>query len=476
MEKIKLFIDRYLVIVLLVLGLLFSFVCLFSVKLPSVKAAEGTYMIHYSYVSDDGVFSSYVEQEATLSSQYPLFIYLQVKEDDLTSYRVGFFNGKKCDDVVATSKVYVDYFLKRTILRSDGSVVNISSSVQNPNLNFLSSASNIPLYSGNSFTSSAYVFDSLESAESYYLTGNKDGVIQKPDPDYKQRHDFSQDEYDADVPIPELSNFSHNGFRINNSSDDLFIDIVVESKIYGLFHYKATNNNKFLADKSWVYSSHYWNIADYSDLAINNSEIDIKRLWNIDNSSALIGDLKSWKSEYPTNRSLPDYSFWSYGTGIWYELYKLYLYDSDRSDANNLKYSGQASTTYYVRFYSYDKENGLRYGKWVAYTFSSDGSIGKDDVAVGDVQPDDDGDPHVVNPKPGKQDPDDGSVDYTPDGSGGSSTIDSSDLWATLRSLVNSMGDVPDMVAACFSFLPSWLTVMIAFGIAAMVVLRIVGR
>lgn len=49
-------------------------------------------------------------------------------------------------------------------------------------------------------------------------------------------------------------------------------------------------------------------------------------------------------------------------------------------------------------------------------------------------------------------------------------------LWATVYSFVHAMSVIPNMISDIMSFLPSWLIFMISFGIAALVVLRIVGR
>lgn len=212
MKKIKLFIDRYWVITLLVLMLLFSFVCLFSVKMPFVKAAEVSdgdaedeevypYSLTYEFISDQGIQKNpYYIQTATLYSKNPLFIYLFSEHENVRYYRVGAFDGEKCGAVLS-GKDYdtvVAYYMKYTMNRDDDSVRGSVGTDINPDYNYLTDATYIPVYGDRNFESDSYVFDSLESAEAYYLTGNKDGLVYEPDgslvydPDLDSARDSSQ--------------------------------------------------------------------------------------------------------------------------------------------------------------------------------------------------------------------------------------------------------------------------------------------
>lgn len=329
------------------------------------------------------------------------------------------------------------------------------------------------------FCGDLYIFDSEASARAYCLNGDRTGIIQQPSGDYSKRHDFSGDTYDAEMPVPQLSHISHNGFTVNNASEDLYLDIIVESKFYGVEHNETTTTDDlgltnaikgYEINKSWVYGSHYYNLSERSHIAVNSSKINIKELYGVDNEAALISDFKKWSTEYPTHNKLPDYNFWKHQSAVWEANYGMDCIWNDSGTNAQLKKSKQAETIYYVRFY----DKSMKYGRWLAYTFRGTGvGIACDPVIqTGIVEPDHEGNPTIPDPETGIQDPD-GNISY---GGSGNSTIDTSDLWATVKSLVVSMGEVPDLIGHVFSFLPSWLLIMMEFGIAALIILRFAGR
>jgi len=328
-------------------------------------------------------------------------------------------------------------------------------------------------------TSNMYVFDSLESATAYYRDGDGSGIISRPPPDYDYDHDFREDPYDPDIPVPELSNFSYNGFHVNNADPSRDIDIYIETTFYGLKH-KTPDESSLLrdsdyyeADKSWAFRSRRYNLIN-SDISYSDENIDILKMYRADIVRDLTIDFKEWSEEYPSHKKLPDYSFWTNNSATHANFYnKNHIYNSSGgTDETKLKATGQASVIYHVRFCQYVPNSGYTYGKWISYVYTGRTGNVKDDVNVGDTTPDPDtGKPTITDPRPGKQDPDTGDVDYD-----GTSNMDSSDLWATIKNLVNNMGAIPEIIGEVLSFLPPWVLYMIAAGIAACVILRFVGR
>ena len=326
-----------------------------------------------------------------------------------------------------------------------------------------------------SYECSGYIFESEEAGIAYFKYGDKSGIIQWPEPDYDYDHDFLEDVYDPDIPVPELSNLSHNGFHVNNADPTRDIEIYMTSTFYGVKHNSNIAIN-FDADKSWVFNTHRYNLIN-TDISYSDADIDILKMFRVDNVKALTEDFKKWSFNYPTHNSLPDCKSFRHQPdedyNIDYKWYHTYNGNSDKSSDARLHDSKQASTTYLVRFCQYVPGEGYTWGKWVSYTYTPSGYGQKDNVTIGDVEIDPEtGDPSITNPQPGKQDPSTGDVDY----GNGTVNIDSSDLWATIKSLVNDMGAIPEIIGGVLSFLPSWILYMIAAAIAACVILRFVGR
>jgi hypothetical protein len=302
---------------------------------------------------------------------------------------------------------------------------------------------------------------------------------------YLNKHNFKNDMVDYSVPVPELYNLSHNGFSISNYDGDYYIDIVIESCLYGAKHLETANSllseqNSYdiVADTDWVYASHYWNIADYSNIAVSQQNIDIKSLWGVDNLSSLIDDFKAWSEEYPTHRDLPDYNFFKHYNASYSAAYMLrHIYRDNASEDGVLLSSGRAQTSYYVRFYDKD----MNCGQWVCYTYRDGEYVNNSklypEISVSNVSSDASGNPVTSSTQSGYQ-TEDGTGDYSVSypSTDDISTLDTTPIWEVITNLVASLGQLPSLIGSVFVVMPSWLINMIWAGLGAIVVLRFLGR
>lgn len=470
------------------LSLVLMLVCVFAFPVGAVPAIDNPFRevtwtyTDYQESTKNEFYGSYTIANTNImflvfyehNGSYQLCEYI---EEENTAYRmswVGDHTGSPVSGVYRVAKdgkTTLELFYPTDSEESSKNIVNRFYTV--PDLGNLTVNCN------------CYVFDSLESAEAFYKSGDISGIVSRPEPDYDFDHDFSKDTYDPDIPVPELSNLSYNGFHVNNADSTRDIDIYIESAFHGLNHLAPNTVNMplgssvnsslyFQPNSSWKYATHRYNLTT-PDVSYSDADIDISKMYRLDIVKDLTNDFKNWSSEYSSHKKLPDYSFLAHGASAYTTYYQrchLYSSSTGSSDAAKLKISGQASVVYYVRFCQYIPGSGYTYGKWIAYTYTGRTSGVKDDVIIGDVEIDPDtGKPTITDPQPGKQDPSTGDIDY-----GGASDIDSSDLWATIKSLVNDMGAIPEIIGEVLSFLPSWILYMIAAGIAACVVLRFVGR
>ena len=492
-DLIDWFIFVFIVIVSVVTTLLVHGIFASAAEATPPVIERGSY--HFSltaWEANSPTTSAYLRYyDIDYTTPYPVYAYK--RQDGADKFLLGFYmvdeNGKKITMTQLDNGVVINRFIREDYKPHDRESLiarnDYSTDYTRGRIGMVS-----PIYSDADFSISCPLFETEDALKNYIATGDTSGRIKGEDIPYDHQHDFSNDTYNSDMPVPELSKLHHNGFFVNNASEDLFIEIVVESKFYGAKHYEKiaaavpTQGDIYniTADKSWLYASHYFNIADYSQIAVNDSKINIKDIWNIDNEGALIKDFESWSIEYPTHKKLPDYNFFKHSNSN-YTLNFLSAHDfsetmTNRTPSQKLKASGQASTTFYVRFY--DKK--LNYGRWVYYTiqdgqsnvYGEQGEDNRDDIEVGNVGSDMEGNPAKQDPQKGKQDPITG--DFTFPNYSSNNNIDATDLWNQIRGLINNMGDFPDLLAAVFSFLPSWLLYMIAAGIAASVILRIIGR
>lgn len=327
---------------------------------------------------------------------------------------------------------------------------------------------------------------------------NQDGSIDKivrdfsqGSGDYSYKHIFSSDKYSNEIPAPELSAISHNGFTLlNNSNNDYYVDIILESNLYGVKMEKNAGTWLPVVDTDWIYNSHYYNFADTSQIAINNDVIYIPNLFSVNPESDLVDDFKKWSSEYSSYSSLPSMSFLKRSTAARTRYVDQFLFkdNSKYSDSEQLRFSHMAESVFYVRYYN----KSMVYGPWVRYKFRDgyvaeviDGTLGGAYIDVGQVDVDEDGNvrvdekgnPVVSDNVSGRQDYDTGETNY-----GDSSfSFDLSDiskffdyLKKIFESILGSLSSFSSVVAACFPFLPEELVNALIFGICLMMFVGII--
>lgn len=327
---------------------------------------------------------------------------------------------------------------------------------------------------------------------------NQDGSIDKivrdfsqGSGDYSYKHIFSSDKYSNEIPAPELSAISHNGFTLlNNSNNDYYVDIILESNLYGVKMEKNAGTWLPVVDTDWIYNSHYYNFADTSQIAINNDVIYIPNLFSVNPESDLVDDFKKWSSEYSSYSSLPSMSFLKRSTAARTRYVDQFLFkdNSKYSDSEQLRFSHMAESVFYVRYYN----KSMVYGPWVRYKFRDgyvaqviDGTLGGAYIDVGQVDTDDsgnvrvdeNGNPIVSDNVSGRQDYDTGESDF----SDGSFSLDLSDvtkffdyLKKIFESVTGALSSFGSVVAACFGFLPGELVNGLIFGICVMMFIGII--
>lgn len=355
---------------------------------------------------------------------------------------------------------------------------------------FIRQVNIIPCYG----TSGAGFYFGVPCKVFYHKDGSVDKIVRdfpQGSGDYSYKHIFTSDKYSTDIPAPELSAISHNGFTLlNNSNNDYYVDIILESNLYGVKMEKNAGTWLPVVDTDWIYNSHYYNFADTSQIAINNDVIYIPNLFTVNPESDLVDDFKKWSSEYSSYSSLPTMSFLKRSTAARTRYVDQFLFkdDSKFSDSEQLKFSHMAESVFYVRYYN----KSMVYGPWVRYKFRDgyvaqviDGTLGGAYIDVGQVDTDDSGNvrvdekgnPIVSDNVSGRQDYDTGESDF----SDGSFSLDLSDvtkffdyLKKIFESVTGALSSFGSVVAACFGFLPGELVNALIFGICVMMFIGII--
>lgn len=298
------------------------------------------------------------------------------------------------------------------------------------------------------------LFDCEDSFLNFVETGSLDGLVKESDiPDER---DFGT-EYDKSVPVPKLKNLTHNGFTVANASDDLELDLVVESGFYGLKHSSESSfiskpDILFVVDKSVVYASHRYDCTANNEVGFTGSTVVLHEdPFNCKNRLDLFNDGISYFMDYPSHADLPDFNTWKHDT-VWnHDKWESYvsLFNGANSDYESaLKTTGQAFTKYYVRFYQYKTtDTGLQMipGQWYCYTYSNDSS-----VIVSPIEGGNDGDPIETNPIVGGQD---GGGNIIQDPGIGGISIDTGNPMTMLSGFLDFIIQLPQLLGGLSSFL-----------------------
>lgn len=415
-----------------------------------------------------------------------------LKDEDVEEYvRVSYgFAAKDAPDSIKQ----VDNDSKEYSTAAKSLTVNVSDLVPDDDSWFLRYVQVIPCYR----QAGLGVWGDFYHGVACKVYFNQDGSIDKivrdfpqGSGDYSYKHIFSSDKYSNEIPAPELSAISHNGFTLlNNSNNDYYVDIILESNLYGVKMEKNAGTWLPVVDTDWIYNSHYYNFADTSQIAINNDVIYIPNLFSANPESDLVDDFKKWSSEYSSYSSLPSMSFLKRSTAARTRYVDQFLFkdNSKYSDSEQLRFSHMAESVFYVRYYN----KSMVYGPWVRYKFRDgyvaqviDGTLGGAYIDVGQVDTDDSGNvrvdengsPIVSDNVSGRQDYDTGESDF----SDGSFSLDLSDvtkffdyLKKIFESVTGALSSFGSVVAACFGFLPGELINALIFGICVMMFIGII--
>lgn len=338
------------------------------------------------------------------------------------------------------------------------------------------------------YTSKAGVFGSYIIGKDSFIYFNPDGSVEKivhGGGVTDKSHNFADDSYVSDIPTPQLANITHNGFKVQNMAFEehqYYIDVYMESYLYGVKHEKVAGSWVCVIDTDWIYRRHTYNF-DSTEKQINDSNVNIKSIFNVDNVKALTDDFLAWSEEYPEHWDLPTYSMLKASSAAksQYALRNVYSSISDDSAETQMIHSEQGCTMYYVRFYEIEN-NTKKYGKWVRYVLRDGAQIVGGIVSSGQVDTDINGDTIIVDETTGRQDYENGEITYDSDKEWFELSVDQafdkglSTSFELFNSLFNSLGQFPQWISYTFGFMPSWVVILLGFSLVIAIVLRIAGR
>lgn len=461
--------------------------CLFLADGMTASAAENDVFV----TSNTGTHWFYFEDQPLSVGVYDVSRKYIFELNNTDMYYGLSANGRECRVSYFNIKTKECGFLKPLpyaveIKKSDGSFAEI-----NPNPNETS----YPWYYFDkeyiTIKSSLKVFSNIGDFQQYCLSGEPEYIYKDEslfEPDVDSTHDFSQDTYNPDMPVPQLSNISHHGFTLSNYQDGLYVDVIVENKLCGVKCVKGLNTTilgitlpnpswSTVTDKSWTYSSHYWEMMHESEIAVGKFDVNIKNDFGVDIEGVLLDDFRNWSSEYPNVQKLPTFNPLWLTKDTSYQAYHVLKGDDTISQLKSLNTSTQAFTTYYVRYF----DKNLNYGQWRYYKFDNNGeyhngiNIGGS-VVGGDVNVDSDGNVSYDDTDKNYVDNNDGGSIYDPTDT--MNEFDSSlfGFKETLRGFIDAVGAFPEFINQCLDFLPLWTKTFISLCIAVTVILRFLGR
>ncbi len=449
-----------------------------------------SFSLDYQYTQNEEGLPSY-DRSSTLISQYPIYGYY--------SYGHWFFAM-----VDFESKSY--YQLKKAGSDDD---INAMYRIQKARICFTSSSGNSKNtldYEGNGTYQlvndetvglsscldmeesewgvvrkcTATVFESADALEAFIETGELVGVIHEGDVIAPSR-DFGE-EYDPDIPIPELTNISHNGFTVANASENFEIDLIVESKFFGLLHYNQYPG-LYTYDKTSLINSHKYDCTYTADVGYTKAVYNLAEDFNCTNVDDLFSDGNNYFNTYTSHKSLPSYEWVKHSGETWTKGFTVvrYPYVTEgiaKHDA--LMTSNQAQTKYYVRFLEMRlNEEGVGAtmvpGQWYSYTYCYDIDDGGGKVIVSPVGGDENGNPVETDPEEGNQG-DDGIPDYSdpPINYSGDSLLEIiTGIFGDLTDMISAFQGFADFLVGAFAFVPENIWSIVRVGVGLSVILLV---
>ena len=274
---------------------------------------------------------------------------------------------------------------------------------------------------------------------------------------------------DSDMPSPVLSDITHTGFNITNTpGENYMVDIYLESGI------QQPNQYYFgtVSIENSLYTNSFGLISDI-EAAYTGGQIDILKMYNVDNYTALNESKNSFYSEYPScsvyGKAFPsgmtsavnkiNYSLWGAPTGKNYIFYSLTSAVSQaQAETLDVNDFPLAYTNYRVRFYYYDEESGFHYGPWSNYIYYSDGRVKHNEIFQGN-----NGDIIETPIIEGTQSSS-GNISYE-DNINYIDLNNPNSLFGYIRSVANNidatMGNFSTLFATVFTFIPADIQAMI---------------
>lgn len=311
--------------------------------------------------------------------------------------------------------------------------------------------------------------------EPSYVYFNQDGSIDRIDAPY------IKGELSSDMERPVI--VLHEAANGNPTESD-----------YSYFEFNNAQSDYFFEMKGRWYTTNDFDL--YRD----------KLVWKYKYSTLLKNNLSTWVSVSDNRSSVGRFQFDVLGKSSWDNLLSSYPVDDRNyiggsynlfnkitgySDAlETLKmllkqpYSLFNGYEVYVRYFRYDENGGIQYSKWTHFynnLADSDGSSGSrlDDLdnMYSENQSDkgltDDELSDLENGGNSRND-----LDAVPKNNYDYSSLENATMnfFDLLKNFGTMLGQFPSMVAAVFGFLPSWLIVLIALAIGAVIVCRFIGR
>lgn len=463
--------------------LVFAFSVLFG-KIDS-QAAEGLNEYYFNTYGLDEKSTSYTYHinECKFSTDFNLcFVFAgNYEEVDLNG---NVFNASRYYPCMSYKDGVDTFYYSYTKTRLNGKyeVINTtssSSSLNFYNLDYIKNGGYVDFVCSvwKPLETNIPIFSTFDQAENYLLTGDTNGQINK---DISNFHDFSQDTYTVDIPVPELSKLCFTGFDINNNPNDIYnVDLIIQTNYYGVSYQKKGLVNVYAVDYDWIYKKHYYNISDSKSNHVKKSQINVLDDFGVDIFSDYVSDFISWGRNYPNITDLPNYSFIWYNSVASQTYYNTRHVQEDLIDETTLKITGQPEVIYYVRFY----DDSGNFGRWARYLYRADDvklhsvvTVGQLDIGEdGSYIIDDNGDPSTSQTITTNQnfitnETEDNRLDF--DITSATNFFDY--IKNIFDSIISSLNSFGNLIKACLGFLPDDLLNAIVAGIVIMLFVGVV--
>lgn len=319
------------------------------------------------------------------------------------------------------------------------------------------------------------VWSDFYHGEPSYVYFNQDGSIDRIDAP------FIKGELSSDMERPVI--VLHEAANGNPTESD-----------YSYFEFNNAQSDYFFEMKGRWYTTNDFDL--YRD----------KLVWKYKYSTLLKNNLSTWVSVSDNRSSVGRFQFDVLGKSSWDNLLSSYPVDDRNyiggsydlfnkitgySDAlDTLKmllkqpYSLFNGYEVYVRYFRFDENGGIQYSKWTHFynnLADSEGSSGSRLDDLDNMYSENQSDKGLTDDE--LSDLEDGGnsrndLDAVPKNNYDYSSLENATMnfFDLLSNFGTMLGQFPSMVAAVFSFLPSWLIGLIAVAIGAVIFCRFIGR